>query len=128
MRKLWQRYRNWLERQRAETRIIVVDRIISVAGPKGAPIIIPIPHILRVVLYKRDELTTDLVCCEITARSGDGARFTALVHEEMDGFVPLMSELESLDGFDRNWFEKVTNPAFAENRIVVFEREAVPNK
>jgi hypothetical protein len=71
----------------------------------------------RVEFYKRDELTTDLICCEATA---DGV--VHFRHEEAPDWDQFVEELRKLPGFDGDWFAKVGKPAFAECRIVAFTR------
>jgi hypothetical protein len=70
-----------------------------------------------IVVYKRDLLTIDLLCCDIFT---DGTVRT--VDEGTPGFGALMKALEKLPGFDREWWERVIFPAFAENRTTVFQR------
>ena len=71
----------------------------------------------RVEFYKRDQLTTDLICCEVTANQD--VHFS---HEEAAGWNVLLDALQSLPGFDSNWFTKVSQPPFAECRTCAFER------
>ena len=73
----------------------------------------------RVKFFKRDELTTDLICCEFSA---NGCHWT--YHEEMDEWEALVSELRALPGFISNWFEQVSQPAFATSEFVAYERAA----
>ncbi|PTQ12397.1 hypothetical protein CLG96_05800 [Sphingomonas oleivorans] len=77
----------------------------------------------RVVVYKLDALTTDLICCDIITGSA-GAEQVRTVHEEIYGFEALMLRLEKLPGFDRKWREKVILPPFAENRTIAFQRSS----
>ena len=65
---------------------------------------------------KRDELTTDLVCCEI----GSGGK-VFWFHEEMPGWDQLMTHVAQLPGFRSDWRDAVILPPFAENRTVAFE-------
>ena len=75
----------------------------------------------KVVFFKRDELTTDLICCEIQIRTKEGLQ-TWFSHEETQEWEALLSQLEKLSGFDMNWRQKVVLPAFEECRTVVFQR------
>ena len=70
----------------------------------------------RVEFYKRDELVSDLICCEVTA--GGVVHFS---HEEDSGWGTLVEALQALPNFDRSWFSKVNKPAFAECRTCAFE-------
>jgi hypothetical protein len=71
----------------------------------------------RVEFYKRDELTTDLACCEVAA--GGVVHFS---HEEAPAWDDLVRDLRALPGFDADWFARVSQPPFAERRICAFER------
>ena len=73
----------------------------------------------RVTFFKRDELTTDLICCEISA---NGVHWT--YHEEMTDWTQLTTELQALPGFAANWFERVSQPPFAASKFVAFQRPA----
>ena len=77
----------------------------------------PLTDVERVEFFKRDELTTDLICCEVVA--GDAVCFA---HEAGPGWADLVEALETLPGFDAEWFAKVSQPPFEERRTVVFER------
>lgn len=55
---------------------------------------LPLDAVEKVVFFKLDELTTDLICCEVEA-SGEVWFF----HEEADGWKGLISYLEQLPGF-----------------------------
>jgi hypothetical protein len=78
---------------------------------------IPLQAIERVEFFKRDELTTDLICCEFTAQ---GQSF--FFHEEMRDWSDLISKLEGLDGFRKDWFSQVSQPPFDECRYIAFSR------
>jgi hypothetical protein len=54
---------------------------------------LPLGAIDRVTFYKRDEITTDLICCDVEA---DGQAW--FFHEEVEGWDLLMTHLERLPG------------------------------
>jgi len=74
-------------------------------------------EVSRVEFYKRDELTTDLLCCEVTA--GGDVHFS---HEEAEGWDDLLEGLRALPGFETDWFALVSQPPLEESRICAFER------
>jgi len=88
-------------------------------GPES--IDVGLDQIVRIEAYKRDELTTDLICMDIwfDPRTADSVFF---MHEEIPGFDDVVARLEDLPGFDKLWWGKLIKPAFAENRLVVYER------
>ena len=101
---------------RPKTEIIATDDGFTIKSPKHADTV-SFNRVSTVAIYKRDEMTTDLICCDIVV--GEQVR---TVHEEIPGFNTLMLRFEALPGFDRKWREKVVKPAFAENRTIVFQR------
>jgi hypothetical protein len=74
----------------------------------------------KVEFYKRDELTTDLICCDITVAGKAGAEEVIFAHEDMPHWDELIHKLEFLGGFDVEWFSEVSQPAFAESRYMAF--------
>lgn len=71
----------------------------------------------KVTFFKRNEITTDLICCEVVA-SGQIRTF----HEDMPVWDALMAHLAGLPGFRDDWFAAVSQPAFQPRRTVAFER------
>ncbi|WP_262503990.1 hypothetical protein [Sphingosinithalassobacter sp. CS137] len=78
-----------------------------------------LPEIRRVAFFKRDELTTDLICCEVVTAKG-----AFLFHEEQSAWQDLIASLERLPGFRRDWYAAVASPAFAPSPLLAFERDA----
>jgi hypothetical protein len=74
----------------------------------------------RVKFLKRDEVTSDLICCEILS---NGLRWT--YHEEMAEWEQLLTDLNTLPGFAIDWFENVSQPPFASSEFIAFQRETV---
>ena len=77
---------------------------------------IPLGDVERVEFFKRNELTTDLICCTIVF--GDGGKL--FLHEEMPDWQNKIESLAELDGFDQDWFAKVSQPPFAASNHVAF--------
>lgn len=73
--------------------------------------------VAKVTFYKRDDLTTDLICCDIVA----GGRVWTF-HEDQPGWNALIQHLEALPGFRRDWFEAISQPPFAACEFVAFNR------
>lgn len=78
---------------------------------------IPLSSILKVTFYKRDEVATDLICCEVVT----GEKLWAF-HEELPGWDLLIAHLGGLPGFRKDWFDAVSQPAFAKCETVAFGR------
>lgn len=78
---------------------------------------LPLPDILAVIFYKRDEITTDLICCDVEV-AGQVWTF----HEEAAGWSDLISHLSALPGFRADWYEAVVSPPFTTAETVAFDR------
>lgn len=78
---------------------------------------LPLAKIESVTFYKRDELTTDLICCEIDL----GGKIW-LFHEELEGWDILVRHMAQLPGFRADWFSAVSLPAFEPCETVAFRR------
>lgn len=78
---------------------------------------LPLSEITKVTFYKRDEITTDLICCDV--ENGEGVW---TFHEELLGWDLLIAHLEPLPSFRNDWFNEVSQPAFSANETVAFTR------
>ena len=78
---------------------------------------LPLTDIQKVTFYKRDEITTDLICCDVEARG-----HTWFFHEDAEGWDEFVSYLERLPSFRRDWYEAVVQPPFAASKTVAFTR------
>lgn len=78
---------------------------------------LPLSEINAVVFYKRDEITTDLICCDVEMQ---GRVWT--FHEEEAGWQKLTAHLSTLPGFRDDWYEAVVKPPFATNETIAFDR------
>lgn len=78
--------------------------------------------IVSIEAYKRDELVTDLICFDILIAAE--LPMTWFVHEEAEGWPELVEALQRLPGFNTDWHAKVSQPPFAECRVVIYDRLA----
>ena len=74
----------------------------------------------RVEFFKRDQVTTDLMCCEIALRD---SRFLEW-NEDMSDWPAIIASLEGLPGFDRDWFARVSQPPFEPSCHLAYQRPA----
>jgi hypothetical protein len=102
--------------------IITTDNGFAIVTTKGTDAV-SLDEVSAIVAYKIDELTTDLVCCDIVTGSGDGQQIRT-VHEEISGFETVMARFEALPGFNKQWRETVILPPFATNRTTIYNRSA----
>ena len=79
---------------------------------------LPLAQIARVDFYKRDEITSDLICCEVLA----GGR-TWTFHEELVGWDLLLDHLGMLPDLRADWFAEVSQPPFGACETVAFCRD-----
>jgi hypothetical protein len=78
---------------------------------------LPLADIDAVIFYKRDEITTDLICCNVEIASR-----TWTFHEEVKGWEKLILHLSALPEFRADWYETVVNPPFARCETIAFVR------
>lgn len=78
-------------------------------------------QVREIAFFKRDEITTDLICCEVSV-SSDGREDTLFFHEEMDSWQRMIAQVSELPDFDQKWFETVMQPPFKEQRTVAYRR------
>lgn len=78
---------------------------------------LPLSDINAVIFYKRDEITTDLICCDV-----DVAGRVWTFHEESKGWEDLIVHLSALSGFRADWYEAVVKPPFAASETIAFDR------
>jgi hypothetical protein len=97
--------------------------VVDGATPQASPI--ALGKIEQVAFFKRDELTTDLICCEIKV-SGEHGSETLLFHEELSDWNMVLAFLQRLPRFDEDWRDKVTNPPFATNRFIAYTAKMEP--
>jgi hypothetical protein len=79
---------------------------------------LPLSKIAKVTFYKRDELTTDLICCDVLV--GEQVR---TFHEEIVGWDTLIEHLQRLPNFRGDWFAAVSHPPFTTSETVAFSRQ-----
>jgi hypothetical protein len=77
----------------------------------------PLTSINRVPFYKIDEITTDLICCEISTAEG-----VWTYHENREDWKQLISQLEAIPSCVRDWPGKVIHSPFAPTAFVAYER------
>lgn len=78
---------------------------------------LPLAAIGKVTFYKRDEVTTDLICCDVAV-----ADKVWSFHEELSGWDLLLDHLQRLPNFRTDWFASVSQPPFAASETIAFSR------
>ena len=79
---------------------------------------LPLAEIENVTFYKRDQITTDLIFCDV--QTGDKVW---TFHEELVGWNLLLQHLRKLPGFRADWYAAVSQPPFAASETVAFHRQ-----
>lgn len=79
---------------------------------------LPLADIAKVTFYKRDEITSDLIRCDVVA-AGSAWAF----NEEDVGRDLLLQHLYKLPDFQTDWYAAVSQPPFATSETVAFSRE-----
>ncbi|WP_447763795.1 hypothetical protein [Sphingopyxis panaciterrae] len=78
---------------------------------------LPRGDIETVVFYKRDEVTSDLICCDVKI-----AGKTWMFHEALAGWDLLIAHLSGLPGFRSDALAAMMQPAFAACEMIAFRR------
>lgn len=78
---------------------------------------LPLADIDTVTFYKRDEITTDLICCDV-----EMAGTVRTFHEELEGWDALLQHLYKLPDFRTDWYASVSQPPFGVSETVAFSR------
>lgn len=81
-------------------------------------------EVQAVIAWKRDKLTSDLVCCDFVTDSREGEQVRT-VHEELAGFQALMTRFAVLPGVDQHSWEAVIGTAFATDRRIIYTRDTM---
>jgi len=106
----------------ARRKALVHDRQgFGVVDGQGQVINWPWANIVRAEAFKRDLLTTDLICLLLELAGGTAVE----LHEELDGWQSFVASLpENLPGFPvvERWFLTVAHPAFKTNLTTIYER------
>lgn len=105
----------------AAERIVVRNDYVGVERKRQAVWRCALEDIVRIEAYKRDQTVVDLICFDIWY-DADGETWMVTAHEDLDGWEELTTRLRTLDGFDAEWFAKVSQPPFAECRTRVYIR------
>ncbi len=79
---------------------------------------LPLTEIAEVTFYKRDAVTSDLMCCDVVAA---GSAWT--FNEEQTGWDLLLKHLSRLPNFHTDWYAAVPQPPFATSETIAFKHE-----
>lgn len=79
---------------------------------------LPLTDIAKVTFYKRDELTSDLIYCDVVV-----AGTTWAFNEEQAGWELLLQHLYKLPSFRTDWYAAASQPPFATSETVAFSRQ-----
>ncbi|MET0250997.1 MAG: hypothetical protein ABW203_02360 [Novosphingobium sp.] len=115
MRQLWQRYLSWRRRNVAE--LALADAGFRLRhGSHSASV--GWAQIERIVAYKRDLFTYDLLCLLIQTTAG-----IVEIHEDMEGYATVEAAMADALQLGSEWKLAVLFPAFAGNPTTIFARE-----
>lgn len=93
---------------------------LKICWSKGDSVELPWGEIEEVHAFKKDLLTTDLICLAFKSL-GSSEYFE--IHEEMAGYHDLLNVMqESLPKFDLSWVLDVAFPAFERKHQIVWKR------
>ena len=126
---VFSRLSNWLSKRHTPPRcysIQLSERGFEVSDQNESLWSMEWEHIVRVVAFKLDRVTTDTICVGFQ-RVNESDRVWA-VEEEWDGYRPLHSKLDQFTqgAWSEKWRE-VAHPAFEFNWTVIWERPDAPD-
>jgi hypothetical protein len=87
---------------------------------QGREIHISWGDVARITAFKRDLVTSDLICIEFV--DADGRVYE--VNEEVDGYQAVEDALVNRFHVEKDWRRHIALPAFQENRRVLYEGPA----
>ncbi len=82
-----------------------------------AVLALPDEAIDRVVFFKREDLKSDRVCCEVHC-----GNVVIFAHQESKSWNALLAKLEGLPGFMTDWRATIADPPFDRVEMIAFER------
>ena len=112
----------WFRRVKVDIARSISTRMELDFGKAKIDLNFALSQVHEIVFYKRDEITTDLICCEISI-SSDPPGQVLFFHEEMPNWQELIDRVSELPNFDMKWFEKVVQPPFQEQRTIAYRRK-----
>ena len=117
----WLRFRESLQRRpKGDPVIRVVDGGFELASADQSVVaFVRWSDVRRIQTYKLDLVTTDCICLLFEL---DGAKVPVQISEEWSGFADLFEPLSlAFPSIPRDWYTEVMDPAFRENRRVLYE-------
>lgn len=104
--------------------LLADDGSLKFAPKDGGVVTIAWTSLVEIRAFKKDLLTTDLVCLELHIDGLDGVY---IIHEEMAGYQRVVEAMERfLPGFTTDWWRSVAFPAFETNYRTVWKKAAQP--
>ena len=105
--------------------LLADDASLKLAPTNGSIITIAWTSIVEIRAFKKDLLTTDLVCLELHINGVEGVY---VIHEEMAGYQRAVEAMERfLPGFTTDCCQSVVFPAFETNYRTVWKKTAEPD-
>jgi hypothetical protein len=105
-------------RPRSEYHVEATREGLRCSGSREGVFTINWGNILEIEGFKRDRVTTDLICLAIRYYEGGGK--TVEINEDMEDFDDAVTGLERQEFLGSNWQKFVTLPPFQARRVVLF--------
>ena len=109
---------------RGATRIQSSEQCFQLIDGPSEPVTVSYASIRSVAVFKRDELTTDMLWLRIEF-DADSEVKTLDLHEDIPGFLELVSLLESHLTLAESWRQRVLQPAFRTNFETIYQRAGI---
>lgn len=72
----------------------------------------------KLTVYKMDLMAIDLVCLEVEVKIGK----TYIIHEELEGWTEVITEMNRILNLDSDWLTNVTLPPFQRNDTIIYQK------
>ena len=108
--------------RKSEAEVISADEVgVNVEKANNKTQLLRWEQVNRIAVYKKDEITTDLICIEF----GLPENMTITLHEEMEGYDLVVPKMHmQFEGIEKDWYSKIVKPAFKRNYRVIYETSA----
>ncbi len=101
--------------------LLTTDTGFAIITTKGTDTV-SLSNVSSIVAYKVDEITTDLICCDITTIV-DGLEEIRTIHEEIAGFQTVIAQFEALPGFNKQSRDTIVHQPFAAKSTTLYRRD-----
>ena len=96
--------------RKSEAEVISADEVgVNVEKANNKTQLLRWEQVNRIAVYKKDEITTDLICIEF----GLPENMVVTLHEELEGYNSVVQAMHlQFEGIEKDWYSKIVQPPF----------------